>query len=109
MLFRSRSLVAYMADPKPINDMLAAYGTSMGWAESQELNAFAVEVMKKDGLVSDGGDGILGNMDCARVQTLIDEFNPLAKAVGNEGVKDGLKCEDIVDNQFIDNTVSFGS
>lgn len=103
-----KALVDYMADPKPINDMLAGYGTAMGWAESVELNAAATEIMKKDGLVSDGGDGIVGNMDCARVQTLIDEFNPLAKAVGNEGVKDGLQCAEIVNNDFIDPTITLG-
>jgi len=103
-----KALVDYMTNPQPINDMLAGYGTAMGWAESPELNAAATAIMKSDAMVSDGGDGIVGNMDCARVQTLIDEFNPMAKAVGNEGVKDGLQCAEIVNNDFIDPTISLG-
>ena len=43
-----------------------------------------------------------------RSQKLIDEFNPIEKANNVEGVKDGLKCADIVDNQFIDPSIKLG-
>jgi hypothetical protein len=103
-----KALVEYMADPKPVNDMLAAYGTSMKWTESPEQNAAATEVMKSQGLVADGVTPTVGDMDCDRIQKLIDEFNPIEKAANVEGVKDGLKCADIVDNQFIDQSISLG-
>jgi len=64
--------------------------------------------MKETGLISDAGNGYVGDMDCARVQTLIDEFNPIEKAAGVEGVKDGLTCEEIVNNSFLDQTIGLG-
>jgi hypothetical protein len=103
-----KALLAYTADPKPINDMLAAYGTSMKWTESTDLNAAASKIMKDMGLVGDGTTPTAGDMDCERVQKLIDEFNPIEKGLNVEGIKDGLKCADIVDNQFIDTSISLG-
>ena len=103
-----KALVDYMADPKPVNDMLAAYGTSMNWTESPEGNAAATVVMKEQGLVGDGVTPTVGDMDCDRIQKLIDEFNPIEKAANVEGVKEGLQCAEIIDNQFIDPSISLG-
>ena len=73
------------------------------------LNGWEVpDNMKDMGLVGDGPTPTVGDMDCTRVQTLIDEFNPIEKAQNVEGIKDGLKCSDIIDNQFIDQSVSLG-
>jgi len=103
-----KALVSYMADPKAINDMLAGFGMAMNWTESPEGNAAATAIMKEQGLVSDGITPIVGDMDCERIQKLIDEFNPIEKAANVEGVKDGLQCAEIIDNQFIDPSISLG-
>ena len=103
-----KALVDYMADPKAVNDMLAGYGMAMNWTESSEGNAAATATMKEQGLVGDGITPIVGDMDCERIQKLIDEFNPIEKAANVEGVKDGLQCAEIIDNQFIDPSISLG-
>lgn len=106
-----KSLVDYIKNPGPTNAFLTKYVTDMAqfWQISDALSNDAVAKMKQYKLVSDAGNGYIGDMDCARVQKLIDEFNPMEKARNVEGVKDGLKCEDIVNNSFIDKSISLGS
>lgn len=106
-----KSLVDYVKNPAATNSFLTKYVTDMAqfWQISDALSADAVAKMKQYKLVSDAGNGHIGDMDCARVQKLIDEFNPIEKARNVEGVKDGLKCEDIVNNSFIDKSISLGS
>ena len=101
----------YINNPGPINSKLTTYVADMKqfWQLTDQLNAAAVAIMKDQKLVSDGAAGYLGGMDCARVQKLIDEFNPIEKANNVEGVKDGLKCEEIVDNSFLDKNIKLGS
>ena len=105
-----RALVGYMKNPGPTNSKLTEIVTKMAqfWQLSDALNNDATKTMKNLGLVSDAGNGYVGDMDCARVQKLIDEFNPYEKANNVKGVKDGLKCEEIVNNSFLDTSVSLG-
>ncbi|TPW11308.1 MAG: hypothetical protein FD127_3306 [Acidimicrobiaceae bacterium] len=105
-----QALVDYMTTPGPTNSKLTEIVTEMAqfWQLSDELNNDATAKMKDLGLVSDAGNGTVGDMDCARVQTLIDEFNPILKANNVEGVKDDLKCEEIVDNSFLDPAIGLG-
>jgi hypothetical protein len=99
--------VDYMADPEPINDFFLGYVDDMAsfWTLSAEGNANAVEVMLDEGLVGNGSDEVIGNFDMARVQTLVDETVPIFQGVGVDSIKEGLVAEDIVDNQFIDDTI----
>ena len=105
-----KSLVSYIKDPSKTNAFLTKYVTDMAqfWQISDALSADAVAKMKESKLVSDAGNGYVGDMDCVRVQKLIDEFGPMEKARKVEGVKDGLKCEEIVNNSFLDKTISLG-
>ena len=45
-------------------------------------------------LVIDAGNGYVGDMDCARVQKLIDEFGPIDK--GRDRGRSG--CDEVVNN-----------
>ena len=105
-----KSLVSYMTNPGPTNSKLTQIVTEMAqfWQMSDPLNNDATKRMKDLGLVSDAGNGYVGDMDCDRVQALIDEFNPIEKANNVEGVKDGLTCEEIVNNSFLDTSISLG-
>jgi hypothetical protein len=105
-----QSLVDYMKDPTATNALLVKYVTAMNqfWKISDAQTADAVAKMKSLGLVTDGGASNVGSMDCTRVQKLIDEFNPIEKANNVEGVKDGLKCADIVDSEFLSPSISLG-
>ena len=99
--------VDYMAEPEPINDFFLEYVDAMAsfWTLSAEGNADAVEVLADEGLVSNGPDDVIGNFDMERVQTLIDESVPIFEDVGVESMKDGVVAEDIVTNEFIDDTI----
>jgi hypothetical protein len=102
-----QSQVDYMADPEPINDFFLDYVDAMAsfWTLSADGNADAVEVMADEGLVSNGPDEVVGNFDMDRVQTLIDDSVPIFEDVGVDSMKDGLVAEDIVSNEFIDDTI----
>lgn len=99
--------VDYMAHPEPINDFFLGYVEDMAsfWTLSADGNANAVEVMLEEGLVSNGPDDVIGNFDLERVQTLIDESVPIFEDVGIESMAEGLTAEDIVTNEFIDETI----
>jgi hypothetical protein len=99
--------VDYMAEPEPINDFFLGYVEDMAsfWTLSAAANADAVKVMTDEGLVSNGPDDTIGNFDLDRVQTLIDESMPIFAKAGVDTMKDGLKAEDIVSNDFIDDSI----
>jgi hypothetical protein len=103
--------VDYMADPKPINDFFLQYVDDMAsfWTLSAAGNADAVKVLKDEGLVSNGPDDTIGNFDMDRVQKLIDDSVPIFKDVGIDTIKDGLKADDIVTNEFIDPSIGLPS
>jgi hypothetical protein len=109
-----QSLVDYITDPVATNARIteivdAMHEAGQFWQVSNELNADAVQRMIDNKLVGDAGNGHVGDMDCARVDTLIGEFVPILEAANKaDGVKDGLACADIVDNSFLDQTISLG-
>ena len=59
---------------------------------------------KKDGLVANGPDGTVGNFDLDRVNALIELAVPIYTAQGSPP-KDGVTADDIVTNQFIDDSI----
>jgi hypothetical protein len=99
--------IDYMADPEPVNDMFLDYVDAMAsfWTLSAEGNANAVEVMLEEDLVSNGSDDVLGNFDMERVQKLIDEAVPIYEDLGIDSIKDGVAAEDVVTNEFIDESI----
>jgi hypothetical protein len=99
--------VDYMADPEPINDFFLGYVDAMAsfWTLSAEGNADAVQVLLDQELVSNGPDDVIGNFDMERVQTLIDESVPIFESVGVDSMKPDLAAEDIVSNEFIDDSI----
>ena len=101
-----RAQVDYMRDPKPVNDQLLriveAYATF--WTLSAGGNADAVRKMGELGIVGNGGDSTLGNFDLARVRSVIDTLTPLFAQTGKK-VKENLRPEDLVTNEFIDPTI----
>jgi hypothetical protein len=99
--------VDYMAEPEPINDMFLDYVDAMAsfWTLSADGNASAIEVLLDEELVSNGPDDTIGNFDLDRVQTLIDESVPIFEGVGVDSMKLDLTAEDIVSNEFIDDSI----
>jgi hypothetical protein len=100
--------IDYLNDPKRTNDMILAavdsFGGDFGWTYTQGTADYAVETIKNDGLVANGPDDIVGNFDMDRVNALIEKAIPVYTAQDSPP-KEGLKAEDIVTNQFIDETI----
>jgi hypothetical protein len=70
----------------------------------REQAEFAVSQQKQIGLVGNGNDKTIGNFDMARVQRMIDICEPIF-AAQRKPIKEGLKPEDVVTNEFLDTKI----
>ena len=75
-----------------------------GWVYSDGVAGFAVKQMTDLGLVANGPDKTLGNMEASRIQKIIDIVAP-ALAKTDKPIKDGLKPADLSTNEFIDPSI----
>ncbi len=95
--------VDYIQSPDRANAIIgeAVKGYDNFWTQSPELMKFSVDQQLKLGIVGNGDDATLGNMDEARVQAVIDELT------GTPGVdvRAGIKAADLVTNEFIDPSI----
>jgi hypothetical protein len=84
---------------KLILELVGKYNN--GWVYSQGVADYAVKTMLDIGLVANGPDKTLGNMEESRIQKIIDIVGP-ALAKGGKPIKDGLKASDLFTNEFVD-------
>ena len=98
--------IDYLEDPTRTNALIldAVATFDNGWVYSQGVADFGVETIKADGLVANGPDDTVGNFDLDRVNSLIELVIPVYEALG-QSPKEGLTAEDIVTNEFIDETI----
>jgi hypothetical protein len=100
--------VDYLKDPAATNkiilDAAASFGGNFGWTYSQGAADYAATTMKRDGIVANGPDGVMGKFDMTRVSDLIKIAVPVYVAQDSPP-KDGVTAEDIVTNQFLDPTI----
>jgi hypothetical protein len=103
-----QSSVDYIADPAETNALIieAVETFDNGWIYSQGVADYAVETMVNDGLLSNGPDETVGNFDLDRVNELIAKAIPVYSALGQEVAAD-LTADDVVTNQFIDESIGF--
>ncbi len=98
--------IDYVADPATANalilELVGEYNT--GWVYSEGVAEFSVENQLELGIVGNGDDTTLGNFDLDRVQTVIDIAAPIFEA-GGKVIPEGLAPEDLVTNEFIDETI----
>jgi hypothetical protein len=98
--------VAYLDDPAATNtlilELVDAFDT--GWVYTQGVADFSVQQQAELGLVGNGPDSTLGNMDEARVQKIIDELGPIFAEQGKP-IKEGLTAADIMTNEFVDPSI----
>ena len=103
-----QSAVDYINTPANGNAVIlaavAGFGDNFGWTYSEGTAAYAVETMKKDGLIANGTDGVMGSFDTARIEDLIAKAIPVYTAQGS-APKDGLKPSDITTNEFLDKSI----
>ncbi len=103
-----QSVVSFSTSPDRANatiiDAVENYET--GWVYTPELADYAVRTMSEIGLVGNGPDNTVGNMEPDRIQGVFDQI--LATDLAAD-VADGLTAEDIFTNEFIDSAIGFGS
>jgi hypothetical protein len=95
--------VSYMASPVATNALIVRdvqSGDASTWTYSPGLASFAVQAMKNRGIVSNGNNSTLGDMQSARVQRMIDILTPIF-AGQKKDLKPGLKPSDLFTNQFL--------
>ena len=103
-------LVNYFNDPQPINDRLDEIVKELDsfWTSSKEGHAAATVAMRDLGLVTDGGNGFVGDMDAGRIQGLLDILKPIFTEQGIEGFDPNVTPEDLFTNEFLDPSISLG-
>ena len=97
-----QAVVDYVASPDRANAIIvdAVEQYQDFWVYSPGLAEYSVEAQRELGLVGNGPDGIVGNMDPARVQGVIDQMT----AAGLD-ITEGLQASDIITNEFIDESI----
>ena len=103
-------LVNYFNDPQPINDKLDDIVKELDsfWTSSKPGHAAATEAMVDLGLVTDAGNGFVGDMDGERIQGLLDILTPIFTAQGIEGFDPSVTPSDLYTNEFLDPSISLG-
>ena len=104
-----RSAVGYLADPGATNALIVRLTQDYdAYPYSPQRAAYAVKVMRDNGIVGNGPDETLGNFDRARVGQLLDIVRPLF-ARSRQPLPSGLSVDDVVTNAYIDPRVGAGS
>ncbi|GHF05010.1 ABC transporter substrate-binding protein [Pseudolysinimonas yzui] len=99
--------VDYYADPAETNELILAaveaYATF--WVYSAAVADYSVETQLEIGLVSNGHDDIIGNVDPERVQALIDIATGMYADDAEKDIRTDLTVEDLFTDQFIDPSI----
>ena len=103
-------LVNYFNDPQPINDKLDDIVKELDsfWTSSKASHAAATVAMRDLGLVTDGGNGFIGDMNGDRIQGLIDILTPIFTEQGVESFDPNVTPDDVYTNEFLDPSISLG-
>jgi hypothetical protein len=72
------------------------------WVYTPELAEFSINIQKELGLVGNGSDDTVGNMEESRIQGMIDKIT----AAGLD-VPEGITPADIITNEFIDESIGY--
>jgi len=101
--------VEYYADPVETNELVLAaveaYDTF--WVYSAAVAEYSVETQLELGLVGNGHDDIVGNVDPERVQSLIDIATEMYAADTEKNIRTDLTVEDLFTDEFIDPAIGF--
>jgi len=100
-----QAAIDYVSDPARANGIIldAVETFDTFWVYSEGLASFSAEVQAEQGLVGNGPDGTVGNMDEARIQGVIDQIRDDAGL----DVPADLVAADLFTNEFIDESIGF--
>jgi hypothetical protein len=98
-----QSLVDFINKPDETNKLIidAVNYEHDVWTYSPGMANYAVNTLKELGLVSNGKNSTIGDIDQARIQRMIDILTPIF-ASKKVQIKPGLKPSDLYTNDYID-------
>jgi hypothetical protein len=99
-----RAQVEFVSDPARTNELIVravAADNGSVWSYSPGMAEYAVRTLREREIVGNGSNATLGDMDPARVATMIEILTPIF-AAQNAPVKDGLTPEQVATNEFVD-------
>ena len=101
-----QAVVSYDASPDGGNAVIvdAVEQYASFWVYPPELAEFSVNAQREYGLIGNGPDSTVGNMEEARYQGVLDAI--LATDLASD-VADGLTAGDLFTNEFIDESIGF--
>jgi len=101
-----QAVVSYDASPGRANAIIvdAVEQYASFWTYPPGLAQFSVEQQRALGLIGNGPDSVVGNMEASRIQGVLDAI--LATDLAAD-VPDGLTVDDIHTNEFIDPSIGF--
>jgi hypothetical protein len=101
-----RSTVDFIERPERTNrlivELVETYDAD--WVYPKALADFSARQQRVLGITDNGPDQTIGNFDMARVQGVLDILEPIF-AGQRRPLKEGLRPEDLVTNEFIDPTI----
>jgi hypothetical protein len=104
-----RGQVGFMTNANnAIDAIVKASNAYKGIPYSKGNAQFAVQQMQRLGIVGNGNDGTLGNFDTARITKLIGIVSPIFTSQKKQ-IKQNLKPDDVVTNEYIDSSVALKS
>jgi len=103
-----RGMVEFMAHPEPVLQAIVAldqaYQSPFPYPITQAR--YGVQVMRSDGLVSNGPGGWVGGIDTGRLQKMLDALRPIYAATKfGKPVPADLAPEGLADPSFLDPTI----
>jgi hypothetical protein len=98
--------VDYVTDPAETNELILrlAEEYDTGWVYSAGVAEFSVAQQLELGIVGNGPNGTLGDFDLDRIQEVLDIVTPIYAEQGTP-VAEGLTPEDLVTNEFVDESI----
>jgi hypothetical protein len=106
-----QSLVDFMNDPTATNNLVIAAvkaDKSSVWTYSSGMADYAVKTLKDLGLVSNGSNATIGDIDAARIKRMIEILTPIF-ASKKVQIKAGLQPSNLFTNEFLNPSIGLKS
>jgi hypothetical protein len=101
-----QATVDFITKPAATNDLVIKAVKTINdfWTYSPGMADYAVKTLKDLGLVGNGPDKTLGNMQNERMQRMIDILTPIF-AAQHKQIKAGLQPSDLYTNEYINQSI----
>ena len=105
-----QSSVDFITNPAATNKLVIGAVETIHdfWTYSPGMADYAVNTLKSLGLVSNGPDKTLGNIQDSRIQRMIGILTPIY-ATQHKQIKDGLKPSDLYTNEYINPAIGLST